>query len=64
MISHWQYAGTGLLPELAHLAHLLATPPRPQPEQPSHPRHPQRSGDLASHTTDPLTIPVQTGAIA
>ncbi|WP_371479163.1 replication initiator [Kitasatospora sp. NBC_00315] len=64
VISHWQYAGTGLLPELAHLADLLATPPRPRPEQPSRPRHAQRSGDRAGHSTDPLTTPVQTGAIA
>ncbi|MGW3044385.1 replication initiator [Kitasatospora sp. NPDC001159] len=64
VISHWQYAGTGLLPELAHLADLLSTTPRPPPEQPSRPRHPQRSRDQAGHFTDPLTTPVQTGAIA
>ncbi|MGA5642811.1 replication initiator [Streptomyces cinereoruber] len=64
VISHWQYAGTGLLPELAHLADLLATTPRPRTEQPSRPRHPQRSRDRAGHFTDPLTTAVQTGAIA
>jgi len=64
VISHWQYAGTGLLPELAHLADLLATPPRPRPEQPSRPRHAHRSRDRAGHSTDPLTTPVHTGAIA
>nr|WP_245985295.1 replication initiator [Streptomyces tateyamensis] len=63
-ISHWQYAGTGLLPELAHLADLLATQPRPRPEQPSRARHAQHSRDRAGHSTDPLTTPVQTGAIA
>lgn len=64
VISHWQYAGTGLLPELAHLADLLATPPRPRPEQPSRPRHAHRSRDRAGHSTDPLTTPVHTEAIA
>nr|WP_280671934.1 replication initiator [Kitasatospora sp. MAP12-44] len=64
VISHWQYAGTGLLPELAHLADLLATTPRSRTEQPSRPRHARCSGDLAGHTTDPLTTAVQTGAIA
>ncbi|WP_428846380.1 replication initiator [Kitasatospora hibisci] len=64
VISHWQYAGTGLLPELAHLADLLATTPRPRTEQPSRPRQAPRAGDPAGHTTDPLTTPVQTGAIA
>ncbi|MEW1860701.1 replication initiator [Streptomyces sp. NPDC088194] len=55
VISHWQYAGTGLLPELAHLADLLATTPRPRPEQPSRPRHAERPGDRTGHSTDPLT---------
>ncbi|MEV8474477.1 replication initiator [Streptomyces sp. NPDC051173] len=64
VISHWQYAGTGLLPELAHLADLLANTPRPQHEQPSRPRHTRRSGDPAGHTTDPLTAAVQTEASA
>ncbi|MFF8993632.1 replication initiator [Streptomyces sp. NPDC014983] len=64
VISHWQYAGTGLLPELAHLADLLFTTPRPLTKQPSRPRQARRAGDLAGHTTDPLTTAVQTGAIA
>ncbi|MFJ6137275.1 hypothetical protein [Kitasatospora sp. NPDC092286] len=64
MISHWQYAGTGLLPELAHLADLLSTKPRPRTEQPSRPRQARRAGDPAGHTTDPLTTAVQTGANA
>ncbi len=64
VISHWQYTGTGLLPELAHLADLLATTPRPRPEQSSRPRQARRAGDPAGHTTDPLTTAVQTGAIA
>jgi hypothetical protein len=64
VISHWQYAGTGLLPELAHLADLLAATPRPRPGQPSRPRHAQRSRDQAGHSTDPLTTPVHMEAIA
>ncbi len=64
VISHWQCAGTGLLPELAHLADLLSTTPRPRTEQPSHPRQARHAGELAGHTTDPLTTAVQTGAIA
>jgi hypothetical protein len=64
VISHWQYAGTGLLPELAHLADLLATTSRPRPEQPSRPRRARRASDRASHTTDPLSAAVQTEAIA
>jgi hypothetical protein len=64
VVSHWQYAGSGLLPELAHLADLLATTPRPRPEQPSRPRQAPRGGDPAGHTTDPLTTAVQTEAVA
>ncbi|MFI8459253.1 hypothetical protein [Kitasatospora sp. NPDC085464] len=64
MISHWQYAGTGLLPELAHLADLLAATPRPRPEQPSRPQQARRAGDPAGHTTNPQTTAVQTEAIA
>ncbi|MFE2728152.1 replication initiator [Kitasatospora sp. NPDC059327] len=64
VISHWQYAGTGLLPELAHLADLLSTTPRPRTEQPNRPRQARRAGDPAGHTTDPLTTTIQSGAIA
>jgi hypothetical protein len=64
VISHWQYAGTGLLPELAHLADLLATTPRARTEQPSHPRQARRAGDRAGHSTVPLTAAVQTEVIA
>ncbi|GAA3007353.1 replication initiator protein RepSA [Kitasatospora albolonga] len=41
VVSHWQYAGTGLLPELAHLADLLeARPPtRPDGRRPHDPDH-------------------------
>jgi len=55
VISHWQYTGSGLLPELAHLAVLLAAAPKPRPEQPSRPRHARRSRDRAGHSTGPLT---------
>jgi hypothetical protein len=55
VISHWQYTGSGLLPELAHLADLLAAAPKPRPGQPSHPRHARHSRDRAGHSTGPLT---------
>ena len=49
IVSHWQYAGTGLLPELAHLADLLEArrPDSRQPDGPGHsgghrPGHPGR----------------------
>ncbi|MEU9131809.1 replication initiator [Kitasatospora sp. NPDC048540] len=64
VISHWQYEGTGLLPELAHLADLLATTPRPRPEQPRRPRYARRSGDQAGHATGPVTAAVQAEAVA
>ena len=62
-ISHWQYAGTGLLPEHAHLATLLAAAPKPRPAQTARPRA-RRAGDRSGHSTDPLTSPVQTEASA
>ena len=64
VISHWQYAGTGLLPELAHLAELLAATPSPRPGHPSRPRQARRSSDRAGHSTDPLTAAVQAVAVA
>ncbi|MBY8885846.1 Replication initiation protein [Streptomyces sp. PTM05] len=57
VISQWQYAGTGLLPELAHLADLLAAARNSRLEQPTRSRKAQRSGDLAGHSTAPLTAP-------
>ncbi|MDH6134911.1 hypothetical protein P3T37_004320 [Kitasatospora sp. MAA4] len=64
VISHWQYAGSGLLPELAHLANLLTAIRSRRPEHPSRPRRARRAGDRAGHSTAPLTTAVQTGAIA
>ncbi|WP_329531569.1 Replication initiation protein [Streptomyces sp. NBC_01450] len=68
VISHWQYAGTGLLPELEHLADLLATTRQTRPEQPTRPRRSDRSGDRAAHpvghSTDRLTSAVRAGAVA
>jgi hypothetical protein len=64
VISHWQYTGSGLLPELAHLADLLAATPKPQPEQPARTRQARRASDRAGHSTDPLTAPGQTEASA
>ncbi|WP_370466541.1 replication initiator [Streptacidiphilus sp. PB12-B1b] len=55
VISHWQYIGSGLLPELAHLADLLTAARNSRPEQPTHSRKARRSGDRAAHSTDPLT---------
>ena len=55
VISHWQYTGGGLLPELAHFADLLAAALKPRPEQPSRHRHARRSRDRAGHSTSPLT---------
>lgn len=62
VISHWQYAGTGLLPELAHLADLLAVKPSLRPEHPGRPRQARRSSDRAGHSSGPLTATVQTEA--
>ncbi|MEW2300868.1 replication initiator [Streptomyces sp. NPDC006655] len=44
VISHWQYAGTGLLPELAHLADLLEAKraTRPDGHRPNGPGHSDR----------------------
>ncbi|MGW2126834.1 replication initiator [Streptomyces sp. NPDC001758] len=68
VISHWQYAGTGLLPELAHLADLLAAKRQTRPEQPTRTRHSERSGDRAGHpvghSTHRLTGAVRTGTVA
>jgi len=59
VISHWQYAGSGLLPELAHLADLLASAPQPRPEQTAHLRQARRVDDRAGHSIGPLTATVQ-----
>ncbi|GAB2952075.1 replication initiator [Streptomyces sundarbansensis] len=68
VIFHWQYAGTGLLPELEHLADLLATKRQTRPEQPTQTRRSKRSGDRAGHpvgpSTDRLTSAVRAGAVA
>nr|WP_246193296.1 replication initiator [Kitasatospora atroaurantiaca] len=64
VISHWQYAGTGLLPELAHLADLLAATPSPRPQHASRPRQARRSSDRAGHSTGPLTTAIQAVAVA
>ncbi|KUN74942.1 replication initiator, partial [Streptomyces griseoruber] len=68
VISHWQYAGTGLLPELEHLADLLAAKRQTRPEQPPRPWRSERTGDRAGHSvghsTDRLTSAVRPGAVA
>jgi hypothetical protein len=72
VISHWQYAGTGLLPELEHLADLLAAKRLTRPEQPPHTRRSKRSSDRAGdraghpvgHSTDRLPRAVRSRAIA
>jgi hypothetical protein len=50
VISHWQYTGTGLLPEHEHLADLLTAARQTRPEQPTRTRHSERSGDRAGHS--------------
>ena len=68
VISHWQHAGTGLLPELEHLANLLTATRQTRPEQPTRTRRSERSGDRAGHpvghSTDRLTSAVRAGAVA
>ena len=72
VISHWQYTGTGLLPELAHLAGLLAAKRQTRPKQPTRTRRSDRPGDRsghstghpAGHSTHRLTSAVRTGAVA
>ncbi|WP_307626904.1 replication initiator [Streptomyces turgidiscabies] len=72
LISHWQYAGTGLLPEHEHLADLLTATRQTRPEQPTHTRHSKRSSDRAGdraghpagHSTDRLTSAGRAGAVA
>ncbi|MET7684324.1 replication initiator [Streptomyces sp. NPDC005423] len=68
VVSHWQYAGTGLLPELEHLADLLAATRQTRPEQPTRTRRSKRSGDRAGHpvghSTDRETGVVRAGAVA
>ena len=64
VISHWQYAGSGLLPELAHLADLLTTTSRARTEQPRHPRLARRAGDRAGRSTVPLTAATPAEVIA
>ncbi|WP_406126360.1 Replication initiation protein [Streptomyces canus] len=68
VISHWHYAGTGLLPEHEHLANLLAATRQTRPEQPTHTQRPKRSGDRAGHPVghpiDRLTSAVRPGAVA
>ncbi|WP_034088714.1 replication initiator [Streptacidiphilus albus] len=64
VISHWQYAGTGLLPELAHLADLLTAARNSRPERPTRSRKARPSGDRAGHSTDPLTAPVHSEVTA
>ncbi|MHB9857441.1 replication initiator [Streptomyces sp. YIM S03343] len=72
VISHWQYAGTGLLPELEHLADLLAAKRQNRPEQPTRTRRSEHSSDradhsaghLVGHSTGRLTGAAQPGALA
>ncbi|WP_425315087.1 replication initiator [Streptomyces purpureus] len=68
VISHWQYAGTGLLPELEHLADLLAATQQTRPEQPPRTRRSERCSDRAGHPvghpTDRPTSAVRAGAVA
>ena len=64
VISHWQYAGTGLLPELAHLSELLTARQPTRPESLDQLRQSECPGDRVDHSTGQLTGAVQAGAIA
>ncbi|MEV4908851.1 replication initiator, partial [Streptomyces albidoflavus] len=68
VVSHWQYAGTDLLPELEHLADLLAAKRQTRPEQPTRTRRSKRSGNRAGHpvghSTGRPTSAVRAGALA
>ncbi|MEU3283092.1 replication initiator [Streptomyces antibioticus] len=63
VISHWQYAGTGLLPELAHLADLLEArrPTRADGRRPSGPGH--RGGHRPGHPGRQPSGTDRTGAV-
>jgi hypothetical protein len=66
VISHWQYAGTGLLPELAHLSDLLTARPATranQPRQSPGNRAGHAAGHRVGHSNPPLTGIDQAGAI-
>lgn len=65
VIAHWQYAGSGLLPELAHLADLLAAAPQPRLGQTAHSGQARRADDRVGHTTGPATgavVPMEASA--
>jgi hypothetical protein len=64
VISHWQYAGTGLLPELAHLADLLEArrPTRPDGRRPNSPGH--SGGHRPGHPGRQPSGADRTGAVA
>ncbi|WP_329138322.1 Replication initiation protein [Streptomyces sp. NBC_01476] len=64
VISHWHYAGTGLLPELAHLSELLAARQQTRTESLHRLRQPEYPGDRAGHSAGQLTGPVRAGAVA
>ncbi|NEC86489.1 replication initiator [Streptomyces sp. SID12501] len=68
VISHWQYAGTGLLPEHEHLADLLTATQQTRPEQPTRTRRSEhsdgRAGHPVGHSTDRLPRAVRAGAVA
>ncbi len=63
VISHWQYAGTGLLPELAHLSELLADRPAHRKSW-NQIRRPQQPGHCAGQPVDHPMRAVRTGAVA
>ncbi|TWG03616.1 replication initiator [Streptomyces brevispora] len=63
VISHWQYAGTGLLPELEHLADLLAAKREARPKQLTQTRGSDGLGGRAGYSTDRPTGAFWTGAV-
>nr|WP_234434894.1 replication initiator [Streptomyces novaecaesareae] len=64
LISHWQYAGTGLLPELAHLSELLTERRPTHRNSPNRIRRPQQPGHSAGQPVGHPVRAVRTGAVA
>ncbi|MFF2351860.1 replication initiator [Kitasatospora sp. NPDC058115] len=64
VISHWQYAGTGLLPELAHLSELLAERRTAHRKGPNRFRRPLQPGHCAGQPVGRPVRTVRTGAVA
>ncbi|GLW58999.1 replication initiator [Kitasatospora phosalacinea] len=64
VISHWQYAGTGLLPELTHLSALLAERRPTHRKSPNRIRRPLQPGHSAGQPVGHPMRAALTGAVA